>query len=81
VFLATLATRERGLDRRYWGITHRYNPTLAQWKAQPPSALRICVPVGEGAAAERWLRAYHLWPVRELERRATVVVLAPAPTP
>jgi hypothetical protein len=40
------------------------------------AALRICRPRGEDAQAERWLRSYHAWPVRLLERRETVDVLA-----
>jgi hypothetical protein len=76
VWHAAWTARERGIDRRFWGITHRANPTVAQWSALPRDSLGICRPRGEEAQAERWLRAYHLWPVREVERRGTVDVLA-----
>jgi hypothetical protein len=76
VWHATLVARERGDGRRIWGISHRSNPTVAQWWSLPREALRICRPRGEEAVAERWLRAYHLWPVREVERRGRVDVLA-----
>ncbi|HSN93287.1 MAG TPA: hypothetical protein VLS93_18800, partial [Anaeromyxobacteraceae bacterium] len=76
VWHATLVARERGLERRFWGIAHRTNPTVAQWSALPRDSLRICRPRGEEVQAEKWLRAYHLWPVREVERRGTVDVLA-----
>jgi hypothetical protein len=79
VWHATLVARERGLDRRIWGVTHRTNATVMQWWSLPRDGLRICVPLGEDAQAERWLRAFHLWPVREVERRATVSVRVPAP--
>ena len=78
VWHAGLVRRERGDGRGLWGISHRSNPTLDAWGARRGPALRVCVPVGEDADAERWLRAYHLWPVRELERRGTVSVRAPA---
>lgn len=76
VFHASLVARERGDARRVWGVTHRTNATVLQWGSLPRGVLRICRPRGEDAPAERWLRAFHLWPVRELERRATVDVLA-----
>lgn len=78
VWHATLVARERGDGRRIWGISHRSSPTVPQWSALPREALRICRPRGEGeeAAAERWLRAYRLWPVREVGRRGSVDVLA-----
>jgi hypothetical protein len=79
VWHANLVARERGNGGRIWGISHRSNPTLEQWKALPVEDLRICMAPGEEVEAERWLRAYHLWPVREVAREATVVVLAPAP--
>ena len=43
----------------------------------PAESIRICRPHGEEPEreAERWLRAYHAWPVRVVERRATVDVL------
>ncbi len=77
VWHASVVLRERGEDRRVWGISHRSNPTLPQWEGLRGPGLRICVPRGEGKEAERWLRAYHLWPVREVERRETVTVRAP----
>lgn len=78
VFHATLVLRERGDRRPVWGVTHRTNPTVAQWAGRR-ATLRICRPRGEEAQAERWLRSFHLWPVRTLERRETVDVLAVAP--
>jgi hypothetical protein len=74
VWHARLALHERGEAREVWGVTHRTNPTVAQWWPERAS-LRICRPRGEDAQAERWLRAFHLWPVRLVERRATVDVL------
>jgi hypothetical protein len=78
VFHATLSLRARGEARRVWGVTHRTNPTVAQWSGLPRTGLRICRPTGQDAEGERWLRAFHLWPVRVVERRATVDVLAVA---
>ena len=78
VWHATWVARERGLERRFWGIAHRANPTVSQWRALPPQALRVCVPLGEDREAERWLRAFHLWPAREIGRRGTVSVREPA---
>ncbi len=84
VWHASLVARERGLRSaggdgpwRVWGVSHRATPTVAQWKALPAASLRICRPRGEEPEreAERWLRAYHAWPVRVMERRATVDVL------
>jgi hypothetical protein len=74
VFHATLVLRERGEARPVWGVTHRTNATVEQWWSRRAS-LRICRPRGEEAQAERWLRSFHLWPVREVERRETVDVL------
>jgi hypothetical protein len=74
VWHARLALRERGDAREVWGVTHRTNATVLQWWAGRAS-LRICRPRGEERQAERWLRAFHLWPVREVERRETVDVL------
>jgi hypothetical protein len=79
VFHATLVARERGAAAEVWGISHRTNPTVPRWSALPRASLRICRPRGEDAHAERWLRAFHLWPVRELERRETVDVLVLVP--
>ncbi|HET8541910.1 MAG TPA: hypothetical protein VFL83_18680 [Anaeromyxobacter sp.] len=78
VWHARLALRERGDPREVWGVTHRTRATVLQWWADRAS-LRICRPRGEDAAAERWLRAFHLWPARVVERRATLDVLEPAP--
>lgn len=84
VWHASLVARERGLlsaagdgPRRIWGVSHRATPTVAQWKGLPLESLRICRPHGEEPEreAERWLRAYHAWPVRVVERRGTVDVL------
>jgi hypothetical protein len=80
VWHARLALRERGEPREVWGVTHRTNATVLQWWAGRAS-LRICRPRGEDAPAERWLRAFHLWPVRVVEHRETVDVLEPAPAP
>ncbi len=88
VWHAALVTRERGLrdeagggPRRVWGVTHRATPTVMQWKGLPVESIRICRPRGEEPEreAERWLRAYHAWPVRIVERRATVDVLVLVP--
>jgi hypothetical protein len=78
VFHATLVLHEGGDARRVWGVSHRTNPTVAQWWDRR-AALRICRPLGEEAQAERWLRAFHLWPVRAVERRGAVDVLVTAP--
>ena len=77
VWHAALVARERGLDWKVWGVTHRTTPTVLQWKSLPVASIRICRPHGEEPEreAERWLRAYHAWPVRVVERRATVDVL------
>jgi hypothetical protein len=84
VWHAALVARERGLrdpagdgPRRIWGVSHRATPTVAQWKGLPAASLRICRPHGDEPEreAERWLRAYHAWPARVVERRATVDVL------
>jgi hypothetical protein len=76
-FDALRAAHDRGEPAATWGICHRANPTVPQWRAIPRAALRICAPVGEDAHAERWLRSFHLWPVRELGRVGTVRILAP----
>ncbi len=77
VWHAALALRERSEDRGVWGISHRSNPTLAQWEHLRGKGLRICVPTGEDGEAERWLRSYHLWPVRDLEKRRLLTVRSP----
>jgi hypothetical protein len=77
VWHAALVARERGLDRRVYGLTHRANPTAPFWKGRAPESLRICRPTGEEEHAERWLRAFHLWPVRGAGRQGTVDVLVP----
>ncbi len=77
VWHAALVLRERGEDRRVWGISHRSNPTLAQWWRLRGKDLRICVPTGEDGEAELWLRSYYLWPVRDLERRRLLTVRSP----
>jgi hypothetical protein len=74
VFHASLVLYERGEARRVWGVSHRTNPTIWQWWDRR-AGLRICRPRGEDAPAERWLRSYHVWPVRIVERRETVDVL------
>jgi len=88
VWHASLVARERGLrdeagagPRRVWGVSHRATPTVPQWKALPVESVRICRVRGEQPEreAERWLRTYHAWPVRVVERRATVDVLALVP--
>jgi hypothetical protein len=50
-------------------------------RPQRPASLRICRPHGDEPEreAERWLRAYHAWPARVVERRATVDVLRLVP--
>ena len=77
VWHAALVARERGIERRVYGLTHRANPTVPAWKGRAPESLRICRPAGEEEHAERWLRAFHLWPVRVVGRRGTVEVLVP----
>ncbi len=78
VFHASLVLHERKEARRVWGVCHRTNPTVWQWWDRR-AGLRICRPRGEEPQAERWLRTYHVWPVRIVERRETVDVLVPAP--
>jgi hypothetical protein len=77
VWHAALVARERGLEQPVWGVTHRATPTVRQWKGLPVGSIRICRPHGDEPEreAERWLRAYHAWPVKVVERRATVDVL------
>lgn len=77
VWDAARVRAERGQGRPVWGISHRSNPTLPQWQALRGPALRVCVPRGDGKEAERWLRAYHLWPVRIVARLPTLTVEAP----
>jgi hypothetical protein len=77
VWHAGWAAHRRGLPAPY-GLTHRANPTARLWKGRAPHELRVCRVRGAEAEAERWLRAFHLWPVRLLEQRATVEVVAPA---
>jgi hypothetical protein len=88
VWHASLVARERGLcdaagdgPRRIWGVSHRSTPTALQWKGIPVASLRVCRVRGEEPEreAERWLRAYHAWPVRVVEQRATVDVLGLVP--
>jgi hypothetical protein len=81
VFHAALEAHARGEPARTYGLAFRSNPTLPRWAGLPREALRICRVRGEEAEAERSLRGFHLWPVRLLERRATLDVLAPAPAP
>jgi hypothetical protein len=79
VWHAAWTAHARGLDAPVYGLAHRANPTLAAWAGTPREALRICRVRGKEAEAERALRDFRLWPVRVLERRGTVDVLAPAP--
>jgi hypothetical protein len=79
VWHAALVARERGLDRRVYGVTHRANPTVPFWRDRPRTSLRICRAAGDEAAAERWLRDFRLWPARAVERRGTIDVLVAAP--
>ena len=76
VWHASWVAYERGQKGPY-GLTHRSNPTAPFWKARPLSDLRVCRVRGAEVEAERWLKAFHLWPVRVLETRATVEVVAP----
>jgi hypothetical protein len=78
VWHAALVSRERGEPQPVWGVSHRTNATVMQWWPRRGS-LRICRPVGEDAQAERWMRSFHLWPARVVERRGTVDVLAVEP--
>jgi hypothetical protein len=77
VWHATLLARERGLDRRVWGVTHRANPTVEQWKSLPRESLRVCTFEGDDVEAERWLRTYHLWPAREVARVGELIASVP----
>lgn len=79
VWHAAWTAHARGLEAPVYGLAHRANPTLAAWAGTPREALRICRVRGKEAEAERALRDFRLWPVRVLERRGTVDVLAPAP--
>ncbi len=76
VWHAGWVAHRRGLPAPY-GLTHRANPTARSWKGGAPQELRICRIRGAEAEAERWLRDFDLWPVRLLEERATVDVVAP----
>ncbi len=67
----------RGVPAPY-GVTHRTNATARFWKGRPAGELRICRVRGKEEQSEYWLRAFHLWPVRTLEERRTVEVVAPA---
>jgi hypothetical protein len=69
---------ERGVPAPY-GITHRTNPTVRFWSGRPRESLRICRIQGVEAEAERWLRAFHLWPVQTVEHRTTVDVVSFSP--
>jgi hypothetical protein len=80
VWHASLVARERGDPRPVWGVSHRTNATVLQWWPRR-AELRICRPLGEDAQAERWMRSFHLWPARVVERRGTVDVLTMDPTP
>jgi hypothetical protein len=76
VWHASWVARQRGLPAPY-GITHRTNATEMFWKSRPARELRICRIRGAEAESQRWLLAFHLWPVRTLETRRTVEVVAP----
>jgi hypothetical protein len=77
VFDAEWAGAGAGTGRRLFGITHRSNPTIPLWWTRR-AELTLCIAEGEERAAERWLRAYGLWPVREVGR-ADGFVLARIP--
>jgi hypothetical protein len=79
VFETLRAAHDGGEPAASWGICHRSNPTVPQWSGIPRERLRICVPAGEEEAAERWLRAFHLWPSPVLDREGTVLVLVRTP--
>jgi len=83
VWHVALTSRERGLPRPVYGLTHRSNPTVPLWWDTPRAALRICRIRGEAPEREaaRWLPMYGLWPVELVERRATVDVLRVVPGP
>jgi hypothetical protein len=83
VWHASLVARERGLDRRVWGVSHRATPTVPQWRRYPAPApalpdepLRICVPAGQDAIAERYLRGYDVVLDRVVARLPTVSLYA-----
>jgi hypothetical protein len=77
VFHASLVLSERGERRPIWGVSHRATPTAPQWWERRRT-LRICRPRGEEAEAERWLRAFHLWPAAVVDARGAVEVLSAA---
>jgi len=77
VWHAALVLHERGERRRLYGLTHRATPTAAAWWDRR-SAVRLCRPAGEDAAAARWLRDFGLPPMRAVGRVGAVEVLAPA---
>jgi hypothetical protein len=78
VWHAGWVAHQRGLPRPY-GIAHRANPTVPLWRDRPRQSLRICRIRGVEDAADRSLHDFHLWPVRVLEERPTLEVLALAP--
>jgi hypothetical protein len=77
VWHASWVAHERGLPAPY-GLTYRASPTVPLWASRSRETLRICRVRGEEVAAEQWLRFYNLWPVREVETRRAVIVVAPA---
>lgn len=77
VFHAAMDARGRGEPPRVYGLVFRANPTVPRWARLPRASLRVCRLRGEEAAAERALRDFDLWPVRLLEVRGTVDVVAP----
>jgi hypothetical protein len=83
VWHALWTLHERGLDRPVYGLAHRAGPTVDAWRRPPYEAVRLCRPKGADAGwpalTPYWMRHYHAWPVRVVERRATLDVLLLAP--
>jgi len=76
VWHAAWVAHRRGLEGPF-GLTHRAVATVPLWKSRPRSELRICRLREGGPVADVSLRAFGMWPVRTLEERRTVVVVAP----
>jgi hypothetical protein len=77
VWHAGMVIRERGEQRRVYGLTHRATPTARDWWDRRISGVRYCRPVGDGAAADRWIRDFGLPPMRAADRVGAVEILAP----
>jgi hypothetical protein len=78
VWHASLALHARGDARRLYGLAHRATPTLGAWQGRP--GVVFCRAAGEKAYADRWLREFHLPPMRAVRRVGNVEVLEQDPT-